>query len=156
MELKPRNIKILLVEDNPADVRLIREAFKDNKTKNEFHVEQDGEAALNYLNSVNGTGNGNGNSSGNGSPRPDLIILDLNLPKKNGFEVLEQIKTNPALKSIPVVVLSTSDSEEHIYKSYNLNANCYITKPVEFTKFLDVVRIIESFWFEIAKLPSVN
>jgi DNA-binding response OmpR family regulator len=152
LELKPRNINILLVEDNPADVRLIREAFKDNKTKNDFHVEQDGEAALNYLNSFNGNGNGNGN----GSTRPDLIILDLNLPRKNGFEVLEQIKTNPSLKSIPVVVLSTSDSEEHIYKSYNLNANCYITKPVEFTEFLNVVRVIESFWFEIAKLPSVN
>jgi len=152
LELKPRNINILLVEDNPADVRLIREAFRDNKTKNDFHVEQDGEAALNYLNNFNGSGNGNGN----GSTRPDLIILDLNLPKKNGFEVLEQIKTNPSLKSIPVVVLSTSDSEEHIYRSYNLNANCYITKPVEFNKFLDVVRVIESFWFETAKLPSVN
>jgi chemotaxis family two-component system response regulator Rcp1 len=152
LELKQRNINILLVEDNPADVRLIREAFKDNKTKNDFHVEHDGEAAINYLNSVNGTVN----SEGNGPIRPDLIILDLNLPKKNGFEVLEQIKTNPSLKSIPVVVLSTSDSEEHIYKSYNLNANCYITKPVEFTKFLDVVRVIESFWFEVAKLPSVN
>jgi CheY-like chemotaxis protein len=150
LELKPRNINILLVEDNPADVRLIREAFKDNKTKNDFHVEQDGQAALNYLNNVNSNGNRNGFT------RPDLIILDLNLPKKNGFEVLEQIKTNPDLKSIPVVVLSTSDSEEHIYRSYNLNANCYITKPVEFTKFLDVVRVIESFWFEIAKLPSVN
>lgn len=154
MELKPRNINILLVEDNPADVRLIREAFKDNKTKNDFHVEQDGEAAINYLNNVKDNGNGNGN--GDGPSRPDLIILDLNLPKKNGFEVLEQIKTNPSLKSIPVVVLSTSDSEEHIYRSYNLNANCYITKPVEFTKFLDVVRVIESFWFEVAKLPSVN
>lgn len=152
MELKPRNINILLVEDNPADVRLIREAFKDNKTKNEFHVEADGEAAINYLKRVNGIGNDNGDEP----IRPDLIILDLNLPKKNGFEVLEQIKTNPELKSIPVVVLSTSDSEEHIYKSYNLNANCYITKPVEFNKFLDVVRVIESFWFEIAKLPSVN
>jgi chemotaxis family two-component system response regulator Rcp1 len=154
LELKPKNINILLVEDNPADVRLIREAFKDNKTKNDFHVEQDGEAAIKYLNSVDGNSDGNGNDNGN--IRPDLIILDLNLPKKNGFEVLEQIKTNPSLKSIPVVVLSTSDSEEHIYRSYNLNANCYITKPVEFNKFLEVVRVIESFWFEIAKLPSVN
>lgn len=150
MDIKPRNINILLVEDNPADVRLIREAFKDNKTKNDFHVEQDGEAAINYLNNLKSNGNGNGTT------RPDLIILDLNLPKKNGFEVLEKIKSNPVLKSIPVVVLSTSDSEEHIYKSYNLNANCYITKPVDFNQFLDVVRVIESFWFEIAKLPSVN
>jgi len=148
LDIKPRNINILLVEDNPADVRLIREAFKDNKTKNDFHVEQDGEAAINYLNSLK--------SSGNGTTRPDLIILDLNLPKKNGFEVLEKIKSSPVLRSIPVVVLSTSDSEEHIYKSYNLNANCYITKPVDFNKFLDVVRVIESFWFEVAKLPSVN
>lgn len=150
MDIKPRNINILLVEDNPADVRLIREAFKDNKTKNDFHVEQDGEAAINYLNNLKSNGNGNGTT------RPDLIILDLNLPKKNGFEVLEKIKSNPVLKSIPVVVLSTSDSEEHIYKSYNLNANCYITKPVDFNQFLDVVRVIESFWFQIAKLPSVN
>lgn len=150
MDIKPRNINILLVEDNPADVRLIREAFKDNKTKNDFHVEQDGEAAINYLNNLKSNGNGNGTT------RPDLIILDLNLPKINGFEVLEKIKSNPVLKSIPVVVLSTSDSEEHIYKSYNLNANCYITKPVDFNQFLDVVRVIESFWFEIAKLPSVN
>lgn len=150
MDIKPRNINILLVEDNPADVRLIREAFKDNKTKNDFHVEQDGEAAINYLNNLKSNGNGNGTT------RPDLIILDLNLPKINGFEVLEKIKSNPVLRSIPVVVLSTSDSEEHIYKSYNLNANCYITKPVDFNQFLDVVRVIESFWFEIAKLPSVN
>jgi len=150
LDIKPRNINILLVEDNPADVRLIREAFKDNKTKNDFHVEQDGEAAINYLNNLKSNGNGNGTT------RPDLIILDLNLPKINGFEVLEKIKSNPVLKSIPVVVLSTSDSEEHIYKSYNLNANCYITKPVDFNQFLDVVRVIESFWFEIAKLPSVN
>ena len=150
MDIKPRNINILLVEDNPADVRLIREAFKDNKTKNDFHVEQDGEAAINYLNNLKSNGNGNGTT------RPDLIILDLNLPKINGFEVLEKIKSNPVLKSIPVVVLSTSDSEEHIYKSYNLNANCYITKPVDFNQFLDVVRVIESFWFQIAKLPSVN
>ena len=150
MDIKPRNINILLVEDNLADVRLIREAFKDNKTKNDFHVEQDGEAAINYLNNLKS------NVNGNGTTRPDLIILDLNLPKKNGFEVLEKIKSSPVLRSIPVVVLSTSDSEEHIYKSYNLNANCYITKPVDFNKFLDVVRVIESFWFEVAKLPSAN
>jgi CheY-like chemotaxis protein len=150
LDIKPRNINILLVEDNPADVRLIREAFKDNKTKNDFHVEQDGEAAINYLNNLKSNG------IGNSTVRPDLIILDLNLPKKNGFEVLEKIKSNPVLRSIPVVVLSTSDSEEHIYKSYNLNANCYITKPVDFNQFLDVVRVIESFWFEVAKLPSVN
>jgi len=150
LDIKPRNINILLVEDNPADVRLIREAFKDNKTKNDFHVEQDGEAAINYLNNLKSNG------IGNGTTRPDLIILDLNLPKKNGFEVLEKIKSNPVLRSIPVVVLSTSDSEEHIYRSYNLNANCYITKPVDFNQFLDVVRVIESFWFEVAKLPSVN
>ena len=150
MDIKPRNINILLVEDNPADVRLIREAFKDNKTKNDFHVEQDGEAAINYLTNLKSNGNING------TIRPDLIILDLNLPKKNGFEVLEKIKSSPVLRSIPVVVLSTSDSEEHIYKSYNLNANCYITKPVDFNKFLEVVKVIESFWFEVAKLPSVN
>jgi CheY-like chemotaxis protein len=150
LDIKSRNINILLVEDNPADVRLIREAFRDNKTKNDFHVEQDGEAAINYLNNLRSNG------IENGAARPDLIILDLNLPKKNGFEVLEKIKSNPLLRSIPVVVLSTSDSEEHIFKSYNLNANCYITKPVDFNEFLEVVKVIESFWFEIAKLPSVN
>lgn len=150
MDIESRNINILLVEDNPADVRLIREAFRDNKTKNDFHVEQDGEAAINYLNNLKSNG------IENGTTRPDLIILDLNLPKKDGFEVLEKIKSNPLLRSIPVVVLSTSDSEEHIYKSYNLNANCYISKPVDFNEFLEVVKVIESFWFEIAKLPSSN
>lgn len=147
MEISTRKIEILLIEDNPGDVRLIQEAFKDSKVIGNFQVSGDGEAAIEYLSKVGENGL---------NTRPDMIFLDLNLPKKNGLEVLEEIKSNPLLRSIPVVVLTTSSSEEHVYRSYNLNANCYITKPVDFEQFINVVKVIESFWFTIARLPSVN
>jgi chemotaxis family two-component system response regulator Rcp1 len=147
METTKRKIEILLIEDNPGDVRLIREAFKDSNVVGNFQVAGDGEAAIEYL---SGVGENGLNS------RPDMIFLDLNLPKRNGLEVLEEVKSNPLLRSIPVVVLTTSNSEEHVFRSYNLNANCYITKPVDFDQFTNVVKVIESFWFNIARLPSAN
>jgi chemotaxis family two-component system response regulator Rcp1 len=147
METATKKIEILLIEDNPGDVRLIREAFKDSNVVGNFQVTGDGESAIEYLNKVGENGL---------NSRPDMIFLDLNLPKKNGLEVLEEVKSNPLLKSIPVVVLTTSNSEEHIHRSYRLNANCYIIKPVDFDQFTNVVKVIESFWFNIARLPSVN
>lgn len=146
MERKGRSACILLVEDNEADVRLIEEAFKENHAANRCSVVSDGEEAIDYLEKID---------ADDQHVRPDIIILDLNLPKKDGLEVLEEIKSNPLLRSIPVVVLTTSSSQEHVIKSYNLNANCYITKPTEFEKFVEVVKLIESFWFGIAMLPSV-
>jgi CheY-like chemotaxis protein len=147
MNTATRKLEILLVEDNPGDVRLIKEAFRDSPSVGSFQVTVDGEAAIDYLSNVGENGL---------NPRPDMIFLDLNLPKKNGLEVLEEIKSNPMLRSIPIVVLTTSNSEEHIYRSYNLNANCYITKPVDFDEFMNVVKVIETFWFNIARLPSAN
>lgn len=147
MNTATRKLEILLVEDNPGDVRLIKEAFRDSPSVGSFQVTVDGEAAIDYLSKVGENGL---------NPRPDMIFLDLNLPKKNGLEVLEEIKSNPLLRSIPIVVLTTSNSEEHIYRCYNLNANCYITKPVEFDEFMNVVKVIETFWFNTARLPSAN
>lgn len=147
MHTTTRKIEILLIEDNPADVRLIREAFKDSKIIRNLHVAVDGETALEYLSKAGENGL---------NLRPDLIFLDLNLPKRTGLQVLEDIKTNPLLRSIPIVVLTTSNSEEHVYSSYNLNANCYITKPVDYDQFINVVKVIETFWFGIARLPSKN
>ncbi len=147
MDNGSRKFEILLIEDNPGDVRLIKEAFKDSKIPGSIHAISDGESAIQYLGAIGENGV---------CTRPDLIFLDLNLPKKNGLEVLEEIKTNPLLKSIPVVVLTSSNSDEHIYRSYHLNANCYITKPVEFEQFADVVKVIETFWFSVARLPSSN
>lgn len=145
MDTLSRNVEILLVEDNPGDVRLIIEAFRDSKISNHFNVVDDGEKALHYLYRKDPYEN---------SPRPHIIFLDLNLPKRNGMEVLKDIKNNPDLKKIPVVILTTSSSDEHIAKSYDLNANCYITKPVDFEQFLDFVKTIESFWFNVVKLPA--
>jgi chemotaxis family two-component system response regulator Rcp1 len=147
MEHKSRNVNILLVEDNEADIKLIKEAFNDNRSANKFHVAGDGEAAIDYLEKI---------GADDEHKRPDMIFLDLNLPQKDGLAVLEEIKSNPLLRSIPVVVLAASGSEENVLKSYNLNANCYITKPVEFERFVEVVKVIESFWFGVAMLPSVN
>ncbi|MDA8169642.1 MAG: response regulator [Nitrospiraceae bacterium] len=138
-------IDILLVEDNPGDVFLIKEALSDGKIRNELHVVTDGEEATEYLYKQ---------GRHMGAHRPELILLDLNLPRKSGREVLEEIKADPELKSIPVVVLTTSKAEEDILKSYNLHANCYITKPVDLEQFLNVVKSIEDFWLTIVKLPS--
>lgn len=145
METIPRSVEILLVEDNPGDARLILEAFKDSEITTNINTVTDGEQALHYLQKKNSFAN---------SIRPNIIFLDLNLPKVNGLEVLETIKNDVSLKTIPVVILTTSSSDEHIVKSYNLNANCYITKPVDFDKFLDAVKTIEGFWFNVARLPN--
>jgi len=139
-----KSLQILLVEDNEGDVRLIKEAFSESHIDKTFSVARDGEDALNYLYRKGEYSN---------KLRPDIIFLDINIPKKNGFEVLEQIKNDPDLKRIPVIMLSSSSSEDHIHKSYDLNANCYVTKPVDFDEYTEVVKTIEDFWFDKAKLP---
>ena len=140
--IKP--IEILLVEDNPGDVDLTREALEGGKLRNNLHVVGDGEEAMAFLRKK---------GKHAGAPRPGLVLLDLNLPKKNGREVLAEIKTDDHLKRIPVVVLTTSQAEEDIAKSYNLHANCYITKPIELGHFIKVVQAIEEFWLTIVELP---
>lgn len=139
-----RPIEILMVEDNPGDVRLTREAMKDAKVSNTLRVVEDGVAALDFLYQRGDYGD---------APRPDLILLDLNLPKKNGREVLEEIKQDARLKTIPVVILTTSQAEEDVVRAYSLHANCYITKPVDFAQFTKIVRTIEDFWLSIVTLP---
>jgi chemotaxis family two-component system response regulator Rcp1 len=139
-------IEVLLVEDSPGDVRLTREAFKDAKVHINLHVASDGVEAMEYLGRQGKHAN---------APRPDLILLDLNLPKKDGREVLAELKESPALKSIPVVILTTSASETDIHGSYQHHANCYITKPVDLEGFLKVVKSIDSFWLSMVKLPRV-
>ena len=140
-----RPIEILVVEDNPADVRLMREALRDGKIWNNTHHCQDGVEALSFLRRE---------EKFSQAPRPDLILLDLNLPKMDGREVLSAIKTDPDLATIPVVILTTSKAEEDIARSYGLHANCYIVKPLDFERFIEVVNVIENFWFCIVKLPS--
>jgi chemotaxis family two-component system response regulator Rcp1 len=137
-------LEILLVEDSPGDIRLTREAFKDAKVLVNLHVALDGEEAMAFLECKGTHVN---------SPRPDLILLDLNLPKKDGRAVLAEIKGNTMLQTIPVVILTTSASEADILKSYALHANCYITKPVDLEGFLKVVKSIDSFWLSVVKLP---
>ena len=137
-------LEVLLVEDSPGDVRLTREAFRDAKVHIKLHVASDGTKAMAFLNREGEYAN---------APRPDLILLDLNLPKKDGRQVLEEIKESLVLKSIPVVILTTSSSEADILKSYMLHANCYITKPVGLEGFLKVVRSIDNFWLSVVKLP---
>lgn len=139
-----QTIDILLVEDNPADVRLTIEALKEAKVHNNLHIATDGAEAVSFLRRE---------GKFSEAPRPDLILLDLNLPRKDGREVLEEIKSDPALKSIPVVVLTTSEAEEDILRAYNLSANCYVTKPVDLEQFIKVVNSIENFWLTIVKLP---
>jgi two-component system, chemotaxis family, response regulator Rcp1 len=137
-------IEVLLVEDSPGDVRLTREAFKDAKVHINLHVASDGAEAMDFLNR---------DGKHSDVPRPDLILLDLNLPKKDGREVLDEIKQSPILKCIPVVILTTSASDEDILRSYRLHANCYITKPVGLDGFLEVVKSIDTFWLSVVKLP---
>jgi chemotaxis family two-component system response regulator Rcp1 len=138
-------IEILLVEDNQGDVRLIQEALHEGKVRNSLSVVRDGAEALDYLRKQ---------GQYKKSARPCLVLLDLNLPKKNGFEVLKEIKADENLKRIPIVVLTTSQSEQDILKSYDLNANAYVSKPVDFHDFLSAVKAIEDFWLEIVKLPD--
>jgi chemotaxis family two-component system response regulator Rcp1 len=140
-----RPIEILLVEDSPGDVRLTQEVFKASKIRNRLHITRDGEEAMSFLR--------NG-SSGTDAVRPDLILLDLNLPKKDGREVLAEIKADEDLRQIPVIVLTVSSAEEDILRSYNLHANCYLTKPIEFARFVKLVQSIEEFWLTIVRLPS--
>ncbi|HXO33732.1 MAG TPA: response regulator [Candidatus Acidoferrales bacterium] len=137
-------MEVLLVEDSPGDVRLTREAFKDAKVHINMHVASDGTEAMAFLKREEGHAD---------APRPDLILLDLNLPKKDGREVLGEIKDSPTLKSIPVVILTTSASEADILRGYLLHANCYITKPVDLKGFLNVVKSIDNFWLSVVKLP---
>jgi len=140
--LKP--IEILLVEDNPGDALLTREALAEAKVYNNLHVVGDGEEALAFLFKEGEYA---------GAPLPDLILLDLNLPGRNGREVLAEIKEDRQLKTIPVVILTTSTSEEDVLRSYDLHANCYISKPIDLEQFVKVVRSVEDFWFSIVTLP---
>ena len=140
----PRPIEILLVEDNPGDVRLTQEALKEGRVLNELHHVADGEAALAYLRRE---------GAFQDAVEPDLVLLDLNLPKKNGREVLRELKEDPRLRRIPVIVLTTSSAEQEITAAYDLHANAYVTKPVEFEEFIRIVREIESFWLTVVELP---
>jgi two-component system, chemotaxis family, response regulator Rcp1 len=139
-----RPVDILLVEDNPGDVRLTKEALKDAKVLNEIHVARDGVEAMQFVHREGSFAN---------APMPDLILLDLNLPRKDGREVLAEIKKDPKLQHIPVVVLTTSKADEDIIKTYNLHANAYITKPVDLNRFVEIMHALEEFWFTIVKLP---
>ena len=140
----PAPIDILLVEDDPGDVLMTREAFEHHKIRNALHVVSDGVEALEFLNREGSFG---------AAPRPGLILLDLNLPRKDGRELLGEIKRDPGLRTIPVVVLTTSEAEEDILRSYELHANAYVTKPVDFERFLEVVRQIDEFFVTVVKLP---
>ncbi len=144
MRILGKPVEILLVEDNEGDVGLIEEVFEEAKIRNNLHVAEDGEEAILYL---------HGKGKFSGSPRPDIIILDLNLPNKDGREVLREIKEDSDLKNIPVIVLTTSGAEKDILRSYNLHANAYVTKPLDFDQFIKVVGSIENFWLEIVRLP---
>jgi CheY-like chemotaxis protein len=140
-----RQIEVLLVEDDPGDVLMTREAFEDYKVANQLHVVQDGADAMAFLRREGDYA---------GAPRPDLVLLDLNLPRMDGREVLQAIKGDAELASIPVVVLTTSEAEEDVLRSYSLHANAYVTKPVDFERFIDVVRRIDDFFVTVVRLPS--
>ncbi len=139
-----RQIEVLLVEDDPGDVMMTREAFQDYKLNNELHVVSDGAEAMAFLRQEGEYA---------GRPRPDLVLLDLNLPRMDGRQVLEAIKSDPELASIPVVVLTTSENEDDVLHSYSLHANAYVTKPVDFQRFIEVVRQIDDFFVTVVRLP---
>jgi CheY-like chemotaxis protein len=141
-----RPVEILLVEDNPGDVRLTREALRESKVHNNLYIAKDGVEALAFLRREG--------AEFADAVRPDLILLDLNLPRKDGREVLEEIKADPSLRHIPVVVLTSSEAEQDIVRAYDLHANCYVSKPVDLDQFITVVQSIENFWFTIVKLPT--
>ena len=138
-------IDVLLVEDDPGDVLMTREAFEHNKVRNRLSVVADGVSALEFLRKE---------GEHAGAPTPDLVLLDLNLPRMDGREVLEAMKSDPHMRSIPVVVLTTSEAEEDVIRSYSLHANAYVTKPVDFDRFIDVVRQIDEFFVEVVRLPG--
>lgn len=137
-------IQILLVEDNPGDVRLTKEALRGAKVANELHVVGDGEEAIEFLRQRGRYGD---------APRPDIVLLDLNLPRIDGVEVLADIKSDPELAKIPIIVLTSSSAEADIQRAYELHANCFISKPVDFTEFIGAVRSLEGFWLKIVRLP---
>lgn len=143
-KIETRPVDILLVEDNPGDVRLTKEALKDAKVLNEIYVARDGVEAMQFVHNEGSFAN---------VPMPDLILLDLNLPRKDGREVLAEIKKDPKLRHIPVVILTTSKADEDIVRTYNLHANAYITKPVDLNRFVEIMHALEEFWFSIVKLP---
>jgi CheY-like chemotaxis protein len=146
MTLQPeRQVEILLVEDDPGDVLMTREAFEDYKVRNQLHVVSDGADAMAFLRQEGDFAD---------APRPDLVLLDLNLPRMDGREVLESIKSDPELSSIPVVVLTTSEAEDDVLRSYSLHANAYVTKPVDFERFIEVVRQIDDFFVTVVRLPG--
>ena len=138
-------IDVLLVEDNPGDVRLTEEALKEGKVRNNLHIAWDGIEALAFLRKE---------KPYEDAPTPDLVLLDLNLPKLNGQEVLQEMKGDPELKRIPVVVLTTSRDEQDVLKSYDLNANCYVNKPVDLDQFMNIIKTLEDFWLTVVRLPK--
>lgn len=140
-----RSVNILLVEDNPDDVILTKESLKEGKIKNTLYDVGDGVEAMEFLRQKGKYA---------GKPRPDIVFLDLNLPKKDGRQVLEEIKSDADLRTIPVVILTTSEAEEDVIKSYNLHANCYISKPVSLDRFIHVIKQMDEFWFDIVRLPK--
>ncbi|MGB9939097.1 response regulator [Methanosarcina sp.] len=144
-KIASRPIEILLVEDSKGDIGLIEEVFEEARIRNNLHIAEDGEEAILFL-----------NKKGRflDAPRPDIILLDLNLPRKDGREVLQEVKGDPNLRNIPIVVLTTSKAEEDILRSYDLHANAYITKPADFDQFVKVIKSIEDFWLQVVKLPS--
>jgi CheY-like chemotaxis protein len=141
---KPRVVDVLLVEDDAGDILMTREAFEHHKLRNKLHVVNDGEQALQFLRREGGYA---------GAPRPGLILLDLNLPRRDGMEVLAELKDDPELRVIPVVILTTSQAEEDILRSYALHANAYVSKPVDFERFMDVIRQIDNFFVTVVELP---
>jgi CheY-like chemotaxis protein len=145
MEGNMNLVEILLVEDNPGDARLAKEALKDAKVRNNLHWVEDGVEAMTFLHRQGKYAD---------APRPDVILLDLNLPKKDGREVLAEVKEDGDLRRIPVVILTVSDAEEDIIKTYNLHANCYIRKPLDLDRFIEVVKCINEFWLTIVRLPT--
>lgn len=145
ISVTPKAIEVLLVEDNIGDVRLTQEALKEGRLLVNLTVARDGIEAMDVLQHKNGHTD---------APRPDLILLDLNLPRKDGREVLQEIKNNPELRTIPVVVLTTSEADTDVLVTYGAHANCYITKPVDMDRFVEIVKLMEEFWFTIVKLPS--
>lgn len=145
MSAQSRPAEILLIEDNPGDVELVQEALQSGKLLNRISIVTDGEKALEFLNRARGFEN---------APRPDLILLDLNIPKKDGFEVLREIKQHTHLSRVPVVILTSSQADRDILKSYDLHANCFISKPVDVDEFLTVVRSTGEFWLTLVRLPG--
>jgi len=143
-DAQTRVIDVLLVEDDPGDVLMTREAFEHHKIRNQLHVVNDGEQAMRFLRQLGEYA---------GAPRPGLILLDLNLPRRDGLEVLAELKGDPGLRLIPVVILTTSQAEEDILRSYALHANAYVSKPVDFERFMDVIRQIDNFFVTVVELP---